>query len=203
MGPRNFIIAAVLGMALAAGIFLALRSPTPAVPQHATILQPPAELPAFDLVDHDAIAVDRTVFEGQWDLVFFGFTRCPDICPVTLQVLAAAKAQLEDLGQAPLPRIVLVSVDPERDTPEVMKQYVGYFGDGHLGITGGLAEIRKLTDGLGIYFRKQATGDDDYTVDHSAAVLAVDPAGRFSAVFGGQHVIDNFVNDIPIIMEAG
>ncbi|MCG8371588.1 MAG: SCO family protein [Proteobacteria bacterium] len=203
MSPGKLIVAAVLAAALAAGIVLALRSQSPAVPLHATVLEPPAALPEFDLVDHNGDGIGRSAFEGQWDLVFFGFTQCPDICPATLQVLAAAKAELEDRGQVPLPRIVLVSVDPERDTPDVMSRYVGYFGDGHLGITGELAEIRKLTDGLGIYFRKQATGADDYTVDHSAAVLAVDPAGRFSAVFGGQHVVENYLNDLPVIMEAG
>ncbi len=202
MGPRNFIIAIALGLALAAGIFLALRMQTPAVPQHATLLSPPGEIPEFSLVDQDGNTVDRAVFEGQWDLVFFGFTHCPDICPTTLQVLSAAKVRLEELGQSPLPRIVLVSVDPERDTPEIMGQYVDYFGNGNLGITGSLQEIEKLTSGLGIYFRKQPIDDDNYSVDHSAAVLVIDPDGKFGALFGGPHIVGNFAHDIPIIMET-
>lgn len=202
MGPRNFIIAIALGLALAAGIFLALRMQTPAAAQHATLLSPPSEIPEFSLVDHDGNPIDRTAFEGQWDLVFFGFTHCPDICPTTLQVLSAAKVRLDELDQSPLPRIVLVSVDPERDTPEIMRPYVDYFGAGNLGITGSLEEIEKLTSGLGIYFRKQPIDDDNYSVDHSAAVLVIDPEGRFNALFSGTHVIENYVDDLPVIMDS-
>jgi len=148
----------------------------------------------------DGVPIDQTVFEGQWDLVFFGFTHCPDICPTTLQVLAAAKAALQETGQSPLPRIVLVSVDPERDTPLVLKQYVDYFGADNLGITGKLDEITKLTTGLGIYFEKQPSDGDNYAVDHSAAVLVINPDGGFEALFSGPHVVDNYVHDLPIVM---
>ncbi len=132
----------------------------------------PTPLPAFSLLNQFGEPVDQTVFKGQWDLVFFGFTHCPDICPTTLQVLAEAKRTLAEQGRETLPRIVLVSVDPERDSPEILGQYVDHFGDGNLGLTGTLEEIRKLTGGLGIFFEKQAGDDDNYSVDHSAAVLA-------------------------------
>ena len=185
---------------LATSLLVASCSRAPAPPQTATVLPQPNPVPTFSLLDQHGNAIDETVFRGQWDLVFFGFTHCPDICPMTLQVLAAAKAELADSGQSPLPRIVLVSVDPERDTPEVMRQYVDYFGDGNLGITGTLDEITRLTSGLGIYFQKQDTDSEFYNVDHSAAVLVVDPAGGFSAVFGGTHKVENFVHDLPLIM---
>lgn len=200
MNPRQLIIAIALGLALAAGVFVALRMQTPATAEFALVLPDPEPVPEFVLQDQDGATVDQGVFEGQWDLVFFGFTHCPDICPATLQILAAAKAELKTQGQSPLPRIVLVSVDPERDTPELMKQYVGYFGDDNLGITGSLEEIEKLTAGLGIYFEKQPSDDENYNVDHSAAVLVFDPQGRFAALFGGPHVVDNYVHDLPIVM---
>jgi protein SCO1/2 len=98
-----------------------------------------------------------------------------------------------------LPRIVLVSVDPERDTPELLGQYVDYFGKGNLGVTGELDEVKILTAALGIYFEK-ATAEDDYGVDHSAAVLLIDPDGSFAALFSTPHIIANFVHDLPIIM---
>jgi protein SCO1/2 len=164
------------------------------------VVPDPNPLPAFELVDQDGAPIDETVFEGQWDLVFFGFTHCPDVCPTTLQVLAAAKAALAEQGVSPLPRIVLVSVDPERDTPDILRQYVGYFGAGNLGVTGSLEGIRTLTTGLGIYFEKQESDDANYLVDHSAAVLLIDPQGRFSALFGGPHVVENYVHDLPILM---
>ena len=76
----------------------------------------------------------------------------------------------------------------------------GGLGEGNLGITGTLEETRKLTSGLGIYFQKQETGDEFYSVDHSAAVLVIDPDGGFSAVFGGTHKAENFVHDLPLLM---
>ena len=197
---KRMIIATVVAAALAAGIIVALKMQTPATPRSALLLNPPNPLPEFNLVDQHGAPIDETVFRGQWDLVFFGFTHCPDICPTTLQVLATARTELEKRGQSPLPRIVLVSVDPERDTPEILGQYVDYFGEGNLGITGTLEEITKLTSGLGIYFQKQESDDDNYGVDHSAAVLAIDPDGGFHALFGSPHVVENYVHDLPLVM---
>jgi len=155
MQPRNLLIGLVLGIAIAAGLALALRdSSEQAAPRNATILPAGNTLPDFALLDQDGVPVDKSVFEGQWDVVFFGFTHCPDICPATMTVLGQAKRQLEAEGRQPLPRVVLVSVDPERDTPEAMARYIGYFGDDNLGLTGELAEVRKLTDALGIFFQK-------------------------------------------------
>lgn len=200
MSPRNLVITAAVAVALAAGIFFALRSTAPAVPESALILPAPEPVPAFSLLTQHGETVDQTVFEGQWDLVFFGFTHCPDICPATLQVLAAAKQSLADKGQQPLPRIVLVSVDPERDTPEILGQYVDYFGDGNLGLTGTLEEIRKLTTGLGVYFEKRDTEGDNYVVDHWAGVYIIDPDGNRHSLIGAPHVVDNYVRDLPILM---
>ncbi len=201
MAPRNLFVAIAIVAAVLAGAYLATRLQTPATAESATVLPDPDPVPAFALLDQRGNAVDERVFEGQWDLVFFGFTHCPDICPATLQVLATAKSQLADAGKKPLPRIVLVSVDPERDTPEKIGRYVDYFGDGNLGLTGSVEGVRQLTDGLGIYFQKQSGDAANYNVDHSAAVLVVDPDGRFSAVFGGPHVVENYVRDLPIVMK--
>jgi protein SCO1/2 len=189
-----------IAVVLATSLLVAACTRAPAPPETATVLPEAVPVPAFSLLDQHGNAIDESVFAGQWDLVFFGFTHCPDICPTTLQVLAAAKLRLAEQGQSPLPRIVLVSVDPDRDTPELLRQYVDYFGDGNLGITGTLEEIKKLTSGLGIYFQKQETKNESYNVDHSAAVLLIDPNGGFSAVFGGTHKVDNFVHDLPLIM---
>jgi protein SCO1/2 len=205
MNPRRLFIAAVAVIAIATGTWLSFNvaSPPPPPPQPvvATLLPAGNELPAFSLLDHNGSAIDQGAFVGNWDLVFFGFTHCPDICPMTLQVLAEARGQLAADGFDPLPRIVLVSVDPERDTPEQLGSYIGYFGDGNLGITGDLEEIRKLTGGLGIWFEKSGTGDD-YSVDHSAAVLVIDPAGQLRALFSAPHKAENYVHDLPIVMSA-
>ena len=201
MNPKNLTIAAIAVIAIALGAWMSYRMTLPPPqPRVATILPAPAELPEFSLLDHNGQAIGRDVFKGQWDLVFFGFTHCPDICPTTLQALTSARRQLAEAGQDPLPRIVFVSVDPERDTPELMGQYLAYFGDGNLGITGELDEIRKLTDGVGIFFEKSVAEDGNYSVGHSAAVLVFNPRGEFQALFGSRHEVDDFVHDLPIII---
>ena len=193
-------MAFILGAAVAAGIALSLNMlGEDPVPKHATVLPAGNELPEFSLIDHTGSPVDKSVFEGQWDVVFFGFTHCPDICPVTLGVLRQATSHLAAAGEDEVPRIVLVSVDPERDTPDALAEYIAYFGDGNLGITGDLEEVTRLTDALGIFFAKAALEDGGYTVDHSTVVLAIDPEGRFRALFTSPHTVDGFVHDLPLI----
>lgn len=201
MGLRNIFIAIVAVFAIGMGGWLSYQlAVPPAKPQRATILPATMELPAFALLDETGSAIGRDAFVGQWSLVFFGFTHCPDICPLTLQVLSGARRTLSDSGQDPLPQIVLVSVDPERDTPEVMQTYLGNFGDGTKGVTGDLDELQKLTKSLGIFFAKSVREDGSYSVDHSAVVLVINPDGQFHALFGAPHEIDNFVHDLPIIL---
>ena len=188
-------------MAITIGALTAYRQLSPAPePLSATVLPAPTQVPDFSLLDHTGQSIGKEVFQGQWDLVFFGFTHCPDICPWTLQILTSVHARLADDGQEPLPRIVLVSVDPERDTPEHLARYLGSFDDDILGITGDLDEIRRLTTGLGIFFEKTTGGDGDYNVDHSAAVLLIDPRGEFSVLFKPPHDIENLVRDLPRII---
>ena len=200
MGPKNLLIAIVLGGALAAGVFVATKLNRPAELQSGFVVPLSNALPDFSLLDQSGGQVNANTFRGQWDLVFFGFTNCPDICPTTLQVLANAKRELIDSGATTLPRIVLVSVDPERDTPELLGQYVDYFGEGNLGVTGTLEGIKTLTAALGIYFEKSPIESGDYGVDHSAAVLVINPDGEFSALFSAPHLVASYVHDLPIIM---
>jgi len=201
MRPRNFIIAFVAGAAIAVGLLFTLDLVgKKVVPVQATVLPAGNELPDFSLLNQDGDTIDRRIFEGQWDLVFFGFTHCPDVCPTTMAMLKQVRERLASQGQEPLPRIVLVSVDPERDTPEAIGKYVDYFGEGNLGITGDLTEIRKLTGDLGIYFAKIETDNDNYSVDHSSVVLVINPQGRFRALFSAPLSVDNFVHDLPLII---
>jgi protein SCO1/2 len=199
MGPRIFLVAFVLGIAIAAGVWVSLSSRAPSTrPNAATMLPATIELPQFSLLDQHGRTIGKDVFASEWDLVFFGFTNCPDICPLTLQLLSQVKVRLAEAGHQPLPRIVLVSVDPQRDTPAAINSYISYFGKDHLGITGELDDLRKLTRALGIFFEK---GDgDNYAVDHSAVVLVIDPQSRMSALFSAPQRIDDLVHDLPLIM---
>jgi protein SCO1/2 len=203
MNPRNVLIAAVALFAIVFGAWTSYRlaSPPPA-PRTATVLPAPDALPEFSLVDQDGNAVGRDLFVGQWDLVFFGFTHCPDICPATLQQLSLARARVLDEGNGTFPDIILISVDPERDTAEVLDEYVGHFGAGVKGVTGSLDELRKLTASLGIFFQKTGTENDNYRVDHSAVVIVINSNAELHALFSAPHDIDHFVQDIPLITNS-
>lgn len=200
MSLKNLAVAFVIGAALAAGIFVAVNIGDKAELKTAFEIPIPGALPEFSLLDQHGNAVNAATFRDHWDLVFFGFTHCPDVCPTTLQLLASVKKTMRESGAEILPRIILVSVDPERDTPELMGKYLNYFGTDNLGITGELTEIRKLTAGLGIYFEKSPADGDNYGVDHSAAVILIDTHGKFSALFSGPHTIDGYLHDLPILM---
>ena len=202
MQRKDFLTAVVLGIALAAGLVLALRhADRSATPTAATLLPEPVALPAFRLLDDGGAEIGPEVFRGRWNLVFFGFTNCPDICPLTLQKLATARQALADAGQPVLPRLVLVSVDPDRDTPERLAAYLRSFGDDVLGITGDEAGIRKLAAALGIYFaRVEPSGSAaTYGVDHSAAVIVIGPDARYRALFSAPHEVASFVHDLPLL----
>ena len=203
MDSRKLAITGVAVVAIVTGVWLSfwVTAPLPR-PQTATVLPAPRGLAEFSLLDQNGDLFSRTSFGGHWNLVFFGFTHCPDICPLTLQILANARQQMLDAGAQVLPRIVFVSVDPERDTPEIISQYVSYFGAGIIGVTGDLAEVRKLTDRLGVFFQKTGVDEDDYSVNHSGVVIVVDPQSNFHALFSAPHEAANFAHDLPIVMAS-
>ncbi len=171
-------------------------------PLHATVLPQSRTLPQFSLLDHKGAEFNTESLRDQWSLLFFGFTHCPDICPATLQQLAIARSRVLDESESTFPNIVLISVDPERDTPEVLAEYIGYFCDGLTGVTGSIDELRKLTSALGIYFEKSVGENGGYSVDHAAVVIVINKNAEFHALFSAPHNIDHFVEDIPLIMDS-
>lgn len=182
-------------------LFLAINGASQE-PVKATFLPMPRPLPDFALLDHQGQPFTRDDFRGRWQIVFFGFTTCPDICPATLQQLAIARDRVM-AGGGRFPQIVLVSVDPERDSPGALERYVANFGDDVIGVTGEIAELEKLTRPLGIYFARSGEADSNYNVDHSAFVLLIDSAAEWRALFGPPHDVASFVHDVPLLMDAG
>lgn len=132
----------------------------------------------FQLVDQDGRAVDQTLLDGKWSLVFFGFTYCPEFCPTTLAELAAVKQRLGD--KADDLQIVFVSVDPERDTPQALKDYLSSdgFPQGTIGLTGSPEQIAQAAKVYRAYYEKVGEGDA-YTMNHSLTVYLMGPDGRF------------------------
>lgn len=209
MPDSRYLLAALfVAVALPGGAWFVVRGlEGAAVTEAATVLREPRLLPEFHLVDQHNRPFTRDDLRGRTSLLFFGFTHCPDICPATLGQLALARRQLAAAGSGDtqvLPQIVLISVDPARDTPEVLAQYVDYFGSGITGVTGPVTEIRTLGDALGIHFERapdaSGNGDDDYSVSHSAAVLVIDSAARLEALFSAPHRVENLVHDLPLLM---
>lgn len=202
----NKFASALIAMALIGGAWFFMRAATRPVaqPEHATVLPSPMVLPEFALNDHDGKPFSRDSLKGDWHLLFFGFTHCPDICPATMQLLAITRRTLaaEGLSETTLPKIVLISVDPERDSTDVLKSYVSYFDENIVGVTGDLSELRTLTKPLGIYFEKSPTGDGGYNVDHSAAVLVINRNAEFHALFSAPHSVENLLHDLPLILAS-
>ena len=171
---RNALLLAPAGV-LAAGLagaatYLSLR-PEPAVP---AIGGP------FSLLDGDGRTVTDAQFRGRWLLVYFGYTHCPDACPTALQDMATA---LDDLGakrQDVAP--IFITVDPERDTPAVMKDYVANFGPGITGLSGPPDAVAQAARAYRVYYAKHPTADG-YDMDHSSIIYLMDPQGRFVANF--------------------
>lgn len=152
---------------------------------------------AFELEDANGEIITQEAFEDQWSLVFFGFTHCPDVCPVTLQIMKDVVADLEQRQQEP-PQIVFVSIDPVRDTAEVMKKYIAYFDENFVGITGELKTVHELSSSLGIVASFTANADDpeNYGVDHTASLLLIDPQRRVRAKVTPPHEADKIVADL-------
>ncbi len=145
MAARPLRIAILAIVAFAVGLLLArlLVPAKPALPatERATVLAPARELPPLSLTDIDGRPLGSDFFAGHWTVVFFGFTTCPDVCPTTLATLAQFTKALTDLPEAQRPRVLLVTVDPERDDPAKLAAYVRFFDPSFLGATGDLAGV--------------------------------------------------------------
>jgi protein SCO1/2 len=133
-------------------------------------------LPDMAMTNQDGQAVSLSDLKGKWTLLFFGYTFCPDICPTTLAQLRQIKSELPKEAVSNL-RVVLVSVDPNRDTPQQLKQYLGYFDKDFVGLSAPVAQIQKLANAVSIPFIPADTSKPNYTVDHSGNLVILGPDG--------------------------
>nr|WP_084591654.1 SCO family protein [Gilvimarinus agarilyticus] len=147
----------------------------------AIVFDTPRRFDDFTLLNHKGEPFTRDDFVGQWSLVFFGFTHCPDICPTTMAELDRLVSKLPD-DIADDTQVVLVSLDPARDTPDVLSEYVGYFDPEFIGVTGDFLTLRRFANQVNVAFNKVTIGDD-YTVDHSGNIVLINPRGDYHGFF--------------------
>ena len=182
MKNRYWIVVIALAVIGAgAGIFVGrlLAKPVAASLESGTQLPEARALAGFSLVDTHGATFTANELRGHPTLVFFGFTHCPDVCPTTLALLAMVQKQAGIPGL----KVALITVDPERDSPELMGKYVASFGGDLIGLTGTPPEIVNVTRSFGVAFARVDLPGGNYTMDHSATVFALDAAGRIVAVF--------------------
>lgn len=167
--------------AVAAGLGLWLGGRNAATPPADDVIiryPTPEEVPSFQLQTANGKVLTDEDWRGQWDLVFFGFTHCPDVCPAAMQAIAQATQEMDSP-----PGVTLVSVDPDRDTPGRVSEYARFFDERFHGATATHAELEALTRQLGVIYH---IGEPDesgaYDVDHSASILVVDPEGRLAGL---------------------
>lgn len=174
-------MAAIALAAGIAGMYLArsMMDPVVASLESGTAFPQPAPLSEFSLVDTNGAAVTPAQLRGHPTLVFFGFTHCPDVCPTTLALLSAVQRELALPGL----RIALISVDPERDTPEQLGKYISAFRGDLIGLTGTAPEIVKAQKTFGVASSRVELAGGNYTMDHSATVFLLDSQARRVAVF--------------------
>ncbi len=160
-------------------------------------------LPEFELIDHNRARLTRASLEGKWSLMFFGYTHCPDICPISLQTLADMMRAIDDADVAEALQVYFISVDPARDQPQVLADYVTYFNPGFIGATAPLEQLTPLTRSLGIAhaLRNQTEGSEKYDVDHSAAIVLINPRAEYAGLFSAPQDAAKMARDMTRIIE--
>lgn len=196
---RVFFIFIVLVLAMGAGLIVSNHMIQRTADWRAASLFPtPRALSDFELRTAEGERFTRANFEGQWNLLFFGFTNCPDVCPDTLAMLAQSMRQLEMMRREEKPQVVFVSVDPARDDGELLADYVRWFDQDFVAVTGEEDQLEALSRQLGVvyFFEEPDERTGFYNVDHSAAVLIVDPEGRLFGRFPHPLTPDDVTADL-------
>jgi protein SCO1/2 len=176
-------------MLLATVLLSACSKPEPPQLSQGTLLPSARPVTDFRLTDHRGQPFTLENLENHWTFAFFGYTHCPDVCPTSMAMLAQVQRNLKQQdGLHQMPQVVFVSVDPERDTTELLSQFVPYFHPDFIGASGDQQNTLSLTRQLGILYGKaEDNTTENYLVDHSAAIVLLDPDAALRAVFSVPH----------------
>ncbi|MBT3197520.1 MAG: SCO family protein [Gammaproteobacteria bacterium] len=194
--------------------------PAPPVMEGATVLPTPRVLQPFQLSHHALGKFGPEQIAGNWTLFFFGYTRCPDVCPTELYTLAEMMRRIEKSpGSVEPPQVTFVSVDPQQDLPGELQRYAGFYHPSFLGVTAEQAEVDRFARNMGamyerVYFfqGKELIIDPDegvpeglengYLINHSATIFLTNPKGELHAIFSTPHQPDSMVRDLAAIQSA-
>jgi len=199
-------LVAVVALVMGLTVYKALNRPNqldPARLLDAGIVQLPQsrELPALTLTNQDGQSQAVDALTGRWTLLFFGYTFCPDICPTTLAELRQLQGLLSEEDRQRL-QVVMVTVDPARDTPEQLKQYLGFFDAGFRGLTGELDQIQALSGRVGIPFIPGNESLPNYTVDHSGNLALLGPDGRQQGFIRAPLKMQKLAEALPALLAS-
>lgn len=202
MRTLQFILLGGLALGLGVLLYVGTRAPATEPLVSGLRLNEPRALPPIQLVDDQGAAFGNEQLQGRWHLIFAGFTHCPDFCPNTLATLKLVQEKLgEDAAQL---QVLFFSVDPQRDQPEQLAQYTRYFHPKFVGITGETEQVDHFAQALGLAYSIVPAEDgapaNQYTVDHSAALVMLDPQGRIAAYFSAPHRVDPLTADLRSMM---
>lgn len=165
-------------------------------------IDPPQAMIDFQLTDGDNLPFTRARLLDKWSFVFFGYTHCPDVCPVTLSELAKVYQHLAQRPEgAATVQVVFVSVDPARDTPAQLKEYARYFNANFIATTGTLEQLDVLTGPLGVRHRRLTEQGAEYRVEHSADVWLIDPRGRLYARLPAPHYNEEIAKQFVALVQ--
>lgn len=153
--------------------------------EHMVALATPRSVAEFELVDQHGQPFGTAGLRGRWTVLFLGFTHCPDVCPTTLGLLASVQKRLPE-SDPPL-HVVFVSADPERDTPSRLGQYIGFFNGDWTALSGPLDQLDRLVDSLQLAYVKVPTGHGSYTIDHSTALVLINPQAQMAGFYPAPH----------------
>ena len=186
---NKLLYAIIAVIALATGAVIYLKMNVMPQPEYALFYQPSRDIKPFEMTDHQGQAFNNQTLVGKWSWVFFGYTSCPDICPTTLQELNFSYTEMQAIS--PQVQILLVTVDPVRDTQEKLSQYINYFHKDFIALRAGHEVLFPFARNLGLMYAitddADAKDKDSYLVDHSASIVLINPQGKIAAIFKPQH----------------
>lgn len=200
---RILLVLLTVVLAATSGFYVRWITQRPATVEALTVLPQAKMITDFALSDHRGEPFNLQRLQGQWSLLFFGFTSCPDVCPNTLYELQRVNAMLsvKREGEVAAVQVVLVSVDPERDTLDKLAAYVTYFDPSFLGVTGNAAQLAALASELGVHFQVEPheEGAERYEVIHSSAVVLMNPEGRVHGALAPPLLAEPLARDLRLI----